>query len=111
MTQLTGVVIGAGDRGAHAYTPLLLTEPGLGRIVGVAEPDAVRRNAFAERFGVSKERRFADHRDLLAGPAIADFALVPASACSNPARFAAMCTRLWWRWLRSRPTSRIPMAG
>ena len=77
MTEPTGVVIGAGDRGANAYVPLLLAEPGLGRIVGVAEPDAVRRNGFGERFGIPDEHRFADHRDLLAGPAIADIALYP----------------------------------
>lgn len=72
----TGVVIGAGDRGAEAYVPLLLDEPALGRIVGVAEPDPVRRERFAERFGLPPERRFADHRELLAQPALADFALI-----------------------------------
>ena len=76
MVQLEGVVIGAGDRGANAYVPLLLDEPSLGRIVAVAEPDPVRRDAFAERFGIPQDKRFADHRELLAGPAIADFALV-----------------------------------
>jgi predicted dehydrogenase len=76
MAQLSGVVIGAGDRGANAYVPLLLREPGLARLVAVAEPDEGRREAFAARFGIGPEGRFADHRELLARPALADFALV-----------------------------------
>jgi predicted dehydrogenase len=76
MGEPTGVVIGAGERGANAYVPLLLEDPGLGRIVAVAEPDAERRERFGARFGVDPERRFADHRALLDRPALADFALI-----------------------------------
>ena len=47
--SLTGVVIGAGDRGAGAYAPHLIAHPEEGRIVAVAEPDPARRAAFAER--------------------------------------------------------------
>jgi predicted dehydrogenase len=69
-------VIGAGDRGANAYVPLLLEEPALGRIVGVAEPDPARRSAFAVRFGLAPEACFSGHRELLARPQLADFALI-----------------------------------
>jgi predicted dehydrogenase len=72
----TGVVIGAGERGANAYLPLLRDEPGLARIVAVAEPDASRRTGFAERFGIAPDRCFQDHRELLSQPALADFALI-----------------------------------
>jgi len=87
MAQLSGVVIGAGERGANAYIPLLLREPGLARIVAVAEPDAARREAFAARFGIGPEGCFDDHRELLARPALADFALVatPDAAHVDPA--------------------------
>ncbi len=71
-----GVVIGAGERGAKAYVSLLEAEPDLARIVGVAEPDAARRRALAERFAIPAERCFADYRDLFAEPAFADFALI-----------------------------------
>jgi len=76
MQEPTGVVIGAGDRGANAYVPLLLQEPALGRLVAVAEPDAARRDAFADRFAIPEAMRFADHAALLSRPAIADFALI-----------------------------------
>jgi predicted dehydrogenase len=87
MGALSGVVIGAGDRGANAYVPLLLDEPGLGAIVAVAEPDPLRRNAFAERFRIPEERRFADYRALLDAPALGDFALIatPDSEHLDPA--------------------------
>jgi predicted dehydrogenase len=76
LSELTGVVIGAGERGANAYVPVLLAEPGLGRIVAVAEPDDGRRDAFGDRFQVPADRRFRDYRELLAQPAVADFALI-----------------------------------
>jgi len=72
----TGVVIGAGARGADAYVPLLLERPELGRIVAVAEADPQRRHAFAERHGLPAEACFESDRALLAQPRLADFALV-----------------------------------
>jgi predicted dehydrogenase len=71
-----GVVIGAGDRGANAYVPVLLEEPELGRIVGVAERDPTRREAFAKRFGIAAECCFGDADELLRAPRFADFALI-----------------------------------
>lgn len=76
MAGPTGIVIGAGSRGADAYAPWLLGRPDAGRIVGVAEPRTERLEAFSERFGVAPEGRFADWRDLLEGPRIADYAIV-----------------------------------
>jgi len=75
-TKPTGVVIGAGDRGAHAYVPLLLEEPGLGTVVGVAESDPQRRAAFAARFGLAEAACFETAAALLAAPRRADFALI-----------------------------------
>ena len=69
-------MIGAGDRGANAYVPLLLAEPALGSIVGVAEPDPDRRRSFAARFGLPDDACFPGFRELLARPRLADFALV-----------------------------------
>ena len=71
-----GVVIGAGDRGANAYAPLLLAEPALGSIVAVAEPDPVRRARFAEAFGLGPDACFESADALFERPALADFALI-----------------------------------
>ena len=73
---LTGIVIGAGNRGADSYVPVLLEEPGLGRIVAVAEPDPVRRERFAAAHGIAPGQRHADWRALFAAAPRADFALV-----------------------------------
>jgi predicted dehydrogenase len=73
---LTGIVIGAGDRGGHAYPSYLHKRPGEARMVAVAEPVAAHRNAFARRYGVPSEGLFEDYRDLLAQPRLADFALI-----------------------------------
>ena len=72
----TGIVIGAGDRGANAYVPLLLEDPDLGAIVGVAERDSGRRKEFAARFDLEESACFVDFRDLLGKPRWADFALI-----------------------------------
>jgi len=71
-----GVVIGAGDRGARAYVSYLRRHPGAAGIVGVAEPDPVRRERFARRHGIPAEACFPDHRELLQRPRKADFALI-----------------------------------
>jgi len=77
-------------RGADAYTPHLLAEPGDGAIVGVAEPNPVRRKAFADRYGVPSEACFDDYRPLLAAHLQADYAVVatPDSEHTVPAHLA-----------------------
>ncbi len=77
-------------RGADAYTPHLLAEPGDGKIVGVAEPNPVRRKAFAERYGIPAEACFDHYRALLEADLQADYALVatPDSEHTLPAHLA-----------------------
>ncbi|MBX3285359.1 MAG: Gfo/Idh/MocA family oxidoreductase [Actinobacteria bacterium] len=72
----TGVVIGAGDRGYDAYTTHLLDHPDDGRVVAVAEPDPTRRHRFAERYSLGTSACYETWEDLLAGPRLADWALV-----------------------------------
>ena len=69
-------MIGAGDRGAGAYVPLLLENPALGSIVAVAERDAGRRAAFAARFGLGEDACFSEAREVLEKPRFADFVLI-----------------------------------
>ncbi|MCB1028282.1 MAG: hypothetical protein KDB24_11035, partial [Microthrixaceae bacterium] len=64
----TGVVIGAGDRGYDAYATLLLEEPDLGRIVGVADPDDGRRARFAERYSLESSECYPGWDELFAKP-------------------------------------------
>jgi len=87
---LTGIVVGAGDRGGHAYPSYLHKRPREARMVAVAEPVEARRNAFARRYDVPSEGLFDDYRDLLAGPRLADFALIatPDSLHLEPALLA-----------------------
>lgn len=75
-TPLTGVVVGAGDRGYDAYARLFLDEPDEGSIVAVAEPDEGRRQRFAERYSVPASGCFAGWEELFAAPRQADFALI-----------------------------------
>ncbi len=73
---LTGIVIGAGDRGYDAYTKALIDDPSLGQIVAVAEPDPTRTARFAHRYGLEASQCHTTWEDLLSLPRLADFALV-----------------------------------
>lgn len=73
---LTGIVIGAGNRGADSYVPALIEEPELARIVAVADPSDARRAAFASRHGLAGRDCFDDWRRVLEGPRRADFVLI-----------------------------------
>ena len=63
------VVIGAGSRGANAYASYALRHPDEVRIVGVAEPDPVRRQRVADLHDLDDARCFATWEDLLDAPA------------------------------------------
>ncbi len=73
---LTAVLIGAGDRGYHAYAPYALECPDALRFVAVAEPNTERRARFAATHGIPPEAQFTDWRPLLAGEKRADAAFV-----------------------------------
>ena len=74
--MLTGIVIGAGDRGYDSYAKALLDQPGLGRVVAVADPDEGRRRRFAERYGLDDDACFPGWDEICAEPRLADWALV-----------------------------------
>ncbi len=67
-------VIGFGDRGLR-YARLLAGQ-GLASIVAVADPSADRRALAGRVLDLDDEARYADWRDLLAGPIAADAVLV-----------------------------------
>ena len=75
MKKVTAVLLGAGARGS-IYARYALEQPEEFEIVAAAEPDAGRREAFARAFGLPPERVFPGWKELLAGPRLADAALV-----------------------------------
>ncbi|NVM37161.1 MAG: hypothetical protein HWN81_16300 [Candidatus Lokiarchaeota archaeon] len=54
MKQLTGIVIGAGSRGADAYGSYALAYPKELKFVSVAEPNTLRREKFAISHNIPK---------------------------------------------------------
>ena len=56
---VTAVIVGAGHR-AFVYSRLALTNPEKLKIVGVADPDPVRRKKAMEMFGFPAENCFHD---------------------------------------------------
>lgn len=70
------VVIGAGGRGGRAYASYALRHPDEVRIVGVAEPDPIRRERLAEEHDIDDSRCFTTWEDLVAAGRLADGAIV-----------------------------------
>jgi len=78
-SPVTLLVIGAGNRGRRYSS--WTTDPtspdcGRARVVGVAEPDPVRRSALASAHGIAAEHRFATWQDAAARPRLADAVLI-----------------------------------
>jgi predicted dehydrogenase len=69
------VMIGAGNRGYHAYGSYAVAHPDEARFVAIAEPDAARRARFAETHAIPPERQFSSWQALLDGPALAPAAI------------------------------------
>jgi len=56
-SPVSAVIVGAGHRGV-GYAGLSLSKPDMLRIVGVADPDPVRRQRAAEMFDVPEHGRY-----------------------------------------------------
>ena len=65
MDVIDAIVVGAGGRG-NAYSDFALEHPKEIRVVGVAEPDAVRRERFVRRHNIAPDMVFDDWQSLLA---------------------------------------------
>jgi predicted dehydrogenase len=70
------VLIGAGQRGAEAFAPYALDNPDRLRFVAVAEPDPIRRAAFAAQHQIPEQSQFESWQALLSKPSMAQAALV-----------------------------------
>ena len=76
---IDGVLLGAGRRGRFVYGRWARANPDRLRIVAVAEPDDARRAAVAREHGLDEAHAARDWRELLAGPRLADVAIVATS--------------------------------
>ncbi|MEP7198229.1 MAG: Gfo/Idh/MocA family oxidoreductase, partial [Chloroflexota bacterium] len=65
------VVVGAGHRARDAYGPYVEQHPDEVRFVGVAEPNPVRRQQFADRFDIDDAMCFESWQELVARPQLA----------------------------------------
>jgi predicted dehydrogenase len=74
VNEVTLAVVGAGSRGRQ-YAGLAV-ESGRARVVAVAEPSRVRREAAAQEYGVPPEAVFDDWVALAAAPRLADAVIV-----------------------------------
>jgi predicted dehydrogenase len=69
------LIIGAGGRGS-TYAEYVLTHPEQGVVVGVADPDPLRRRMLAERHGIAPAHIYPDWQTVLAAPRFADVAVI-----------------------------------
>ena len=72
--MITAVLVGLGHRGV-GYATYADSHPDELQIVGVADPDEVRRSRYAERFGVPLENCFETAEELAATERFADVAI------------------------------------
>ncbi len=70
------VVAGAGSRGTYAYASYALRHPDEVRIVGVAEPDPIRRGRMAEAHDLDDAQCFVTWEDLMAEGRLGDAAII-----------------------------------
>lgn len=74
LTPLSAVIVGAGHR-SIVYASYAETHPEELEIVGVADPDPLRRTVTAERFGIPESHCFEDAESLASVPRFADAAI------------------------------------
>ena len=80
---ISAIVLGAGMRGADAYAPYALAHPDQLDIVGVAEPDAVRRHRFAAAHDIAPANSFTTWQAVFERPKFADVVIntTPRAIC------------------------------
>ncbi len=71
---VTAIIVGAGNR-SLIYASYALGHPEELKIVGVVEPDSVRREKTAEIHSIDEKNCFKSVEDLIKGPKIADAAI------------------------------------
>lgn len=75
MKPITAILIGAGGRGT-LFADIMARMPEKYKIVGVAEPDGVRRSNIQQMFKLPDEACFESWEQILAQPKMADMAII-----------------------------------
>lgn len=88
----TCIIIGAGGRGKDAYAPYIHSK-GLMKIVGVAEPDKIKRDKFQKQYDVSDDMCFTDYKEMFRRGRLADAVIICTQDRMHmePARLARKC--------------------
>jgi len=73
---VTGIVIGAGNRGKDVYANYALNNPNELKIIAVAEPNSERRKQLAEPHDIPLKYQFKNWDQLLQQPQLADVAFI-----------------------------------
>lgn len=76
MGKIKAVVVGAGNRGTNSYTQYALRHPNELEIIGVAEPNDVRRENFKKIFSLEEKFCFAGYEQMFAQEKFADIAII-----------------------------------
>ena len=74
--QVRLALCGAGMRGQFSYAPYALRCPGEAKFVAVAEPNDARREKFVREHAIAPTGIFADYRDMLKGPVLAEALMI-----------------------------------
>ncbi len=75
MKQYSFILIGAGNRGM-TYTGEMMKMPEKYKLVGMADPMREKREKCMRDFGLTAEQCYADWRDILSKPKMADVAII-----------------------------------
>jgi len=92
MAAITILIIGAGDRGT-AYASYAGYRPDAVSVAGVADPRPFYRERVAALYGVPANRVFADWREALAAPRMADAVIIATSDREHAASAIAAAER------------------
>jgi len=75
MDTVTAILIGAGGRGV-SYSFFALDNPGLLKMVGIAEPSKIRRDEFVESHKIPEDNIYTTWEDILSRDKFADTAFI-----------------------------------
>lgn len=74
--MIKAILLGAGNRGEHAYGYYAQIHPNDIQFVGVAEQNEIRLESFSKKHNIPKENQFKDYKDILNQPKMADVCFI-----------------------------------
>lgn len=100
-TPVTAIIVGAGHR-SLIYAGLAKEAPDMLKIVGVADPDPIKRRLAAERFDIPENMQFYDADELASKGRLADV-IINGTMDSQHIRTAVPLLRLGYDMLLEKP--------